>query len=72
MDGGEIRRFARKRRGIEPFFSFTYDGKPSAELLKTWKLDRATRKLDDKRTEHTLTYTDPKTGLVRAVRRRRV
>jgi alpha-galactosidase len=50
--------------GIERFASFTYDGKPSAELLPIWKLERATRKLDDKRTEHTLTYTDPKTGLV--------
>jgi alpha-galactosidase len=49
---------------LEPFFSFTYDGHPSVELLKTWDLKRATRKLDDFRTEHTLTYTDPKTGLV--------
>ena len=47
-----------------PFFSFTYDGKPSAEVMKTWELKRATRRLDDQRTEHTLTYTDPKTGLV--------
>ena len=51
-------------RGIDMFASFTYDGKPSAELLASWKLDRASRKLDDKRTEHTLTYADPKTGLV--------
>ena len=48
----------------EPFFSFNYDGKPSSEFLKTWELKRASRKLDDNRTEHTLTYTDPKTGLV--------
>ncbi len=48
----------------EPFFSFTYGGKPSAELLKTWKLDRTKRELDANRMEHTLTYTDPKTGLV--------
>jgi alpha-galactosidase len=45
-------------------FSFTYDGKPSSELLKTWKFSRADRKLDDNRTETTLTYSDPKTGLV--------
>lgn len=51
-------------KGAEPFFSFTYGGKSSAELLKTWKLERATKKIDDKRTEHTLTYTDPTTGLV--------
>ncbi len=48
----------------EPFFSFTYGGKPSTELLKTWKLKRASRQLDRHRTEHTLTYTDPTTGLV--------
>jgi alpha-galactosidase len=47
-----------------PPFSFTYAGKPSAELLKTWDLKRGVRKLDDQRTEHTLVYTDPKTGLV--------
>ena len=46
------------------FFSFTYDGKPAAEVLATWKLDRATRQLDEQRVEHTLTYTDPTTGLV--------
>ena len=45
-------------------FSFTYVGKPSAELLKSWALKRQSRKLDDQRTEHTLTYTDPQTGLV--------
>jgi alpha-galactosidase len=54
----------KESQAVEPFFSFTYDGKPSAELLKTWKLERGTRKLDDCRTEHTLTYSDPKTGLV--------
>jgi len=50
--------------GVEPCFSFTYDGKPSAELLKAWELKRARRPLDAQRTQHTLTYTDPKTGLV--------
>ncbi len=56
------------RRG-EPFspappFSFTYGGQPSAKLLETWDLKRAVRKLDDQRTQHTLTHTDAKTGLV--------
>jgi alpha-galactosidase len=45
-------------------FSFTYDGKPSAELLKTWPSKRETRKLDDARTEHVVRWTDPATGLV--------
>jgi alpha-galactosidase len=44
-------------------FSFTYGGRPSAELLKTWECTRESRKLDAKRTEYTLRFTDPKTGL---------
>jgi alpha-galactosidase len=48
----------------EPLFSFKYDGKPSSEFLKTWEVKRASRELDGKRTEHTIIYTDPKTGLV--------
>ena len=48
----------------EPFFSFNYGGKPATELLKTWKLKRANRRLDDQRVERTLTYADRATGLV--------
>jgi alpha-galactosidase len=44
-------------------FSFTYGGQPSAALLKDWKLDRQVKKLDEQRTQQTLTWTDPKTGL---------
>lgn len=44
-------------------FSFVYDGKPSAELLKQWKSERSTRKLDDLRTERTLTWTEATSGL---------
>ncbi len=55
---------AQETKAIEPPFSFTYDGKPSAELLKTWELKRASRPLDDQRTEYVLTFGDPKTGLV--------
>ena len=47
----------------KPPFSFKYDGGQSAEFLKTWKLDRASRKLDEKRIKRTQTYTDTKTGL---------
>ena len=32
--------------GTEPFFSFTYDGKPSAELLPNWSLKRESQSLD--------------------------
>ena len=47
-----------------PPISFTYDGKPSYELLPSWKQARSSRRLDDQRTEQTLTWTDPATGLV--------
>ena len=61
----QARRWVAARfEKAEPPFSFVYGGKASAELLKTWKLERASRKLDDQRTERTLTWTDPKTGLV--------
>ncbi len=45
------------------FFSFSYDGKPAAEVTKAWEFKQASRELDDQRTERTLTWTDPKTGL---------
>lgn len=47
----------------KPLFSFTYDGKPSAELLGKWELKQTSRQIDPERTEHTLTYTDPQSGL---------
>ena len=43
---------------------FRYGDQPSSYLLKMWELNRSSRRLDDNRTEHTLTYTDPKSGLV--------
>jgi len=47
-----------------PPFSFVYDGKPSADLLSGWQVRRDSRQLDDQRTEHTVTHTDPTSGLV--------
>jgi len=44
-------------------FSFTYGGKPSAELLDDWRLKHDVRKLTG-RTEHTSTWTDLDTSLV--------
>lgn len=55
---------AQARYSTEPPFSFIYGGKPSSELLKTWDVTRTEKKLDEQRTERTLTYTDPETGLV--------
>ena len=49
--------------GATPPFSFTYGGQSSAELLKSWEVTRKTTKLDDQRTQHAATYSDPKTGL---------
>ena len=44
-------------------FSFVYDGKPSSEIIKSWKLERSSRKLDEQRKERTSTWTEPQTGL---------
>jgi len=63
----EARRWVQARliaAHPEPPFSFVYDNRPSVELLRTWKLQRHKKKLDDCRTEHLLEYADPKTGLV--------
>lgn len=48
----------------EPFFSFQYGERPSSELLPQWQVRRARQRLDEVRTQHELTYTDPGTGLV--------
>ncbi len=44
-------------------FSFVYGRQSSQALLKVWPEMTATQKLDGLRTEHTLVWTDPKTGL---------
>ena len=46
-----------------PPFSFTFGGRSSTELLTSWKAECTTSKLDDQRTQHMLTWTDPETGL---------
>jgi alpha-galactosidase len=56
--------FGSAKGADAPPFSFTYGGKPSAEVLKKWDRKHEDKKLDDKRTEHTYTYTDPAAGLV--------
>jgi len=45
-------------------FSFVYDGRSSTELLKTWRLSKEIKQLDDSRINHVLTCTEPNTGLV--------
>jgi hypothetical protein len=44
-------------------FSFVYDGQASDKVLAAWPKRTKSRKLDAARTRHTLTWTDPKTGL---------
>jgi alpha-galactosidase len=44
-------------------FSFVYDGKSSEGLLTEWSKKVDKRKLDANRTQHTLAWADPKTGL---------
>jgi alpha-galactosidase len=49
-------------------FSFRYDGRPSGQFLREWLFRRDTRKLDESRTEHTLSWSHPASPLaVRAV-----
>jgi alpha-galactosidase len=40
-------------------FSFNYDGKPAAEVLKSWTSSRTTKALDSNRIEHALSWTGP-------------
>jgi hypothetical protein len=58
-----LRAGERAPYSTEPPFSFVYGGKASAELLKEWKCERASRKLDEHRTERTSVWTDPGTAL---------
>jgi alpha-galactosidase len=61
----EAKRWSAARfDSAERFFSFTCGGKLSSELLGGWELKRSARELDPQRVEHTLTYSDPGTGLV--------
>jgi len=45
-------------------FSFSFADRSFADSGKTWESQRASRKLDAARTEHVVTWRDPKTALV--------
>src|SRR5436305_6962725 len=47
----------------KPPFSFRYGGRPSAPLLARWPRTHQRTPLDASRTEHAITWTDPRTGL---------
>ena len=46
-----------------PPFSFVYDGHPSSEVMKTWRLERSQIKRDNNQTDRILTFTDTRTHL---------
>lgn len=54
---------AERYAAAQPPFSFNCGGQPFAQLLPAWQFDRAERRLDDRRTEHRLVFTDPTGGL---------
>ncbi len=49
--------------GGAPPFSFNYDGQPSVNFFRSWQRKLTTRELDDHRTEHTIAWSDAKSGL---------
>ena len=53
----------RSPHAAELPFSFQYGGRPSGELLKTWRHTATTRTRDDGCAERTLTWLDPESGL---------
>ena len=46
-----------------PPFTFTYASHPSTENLSAWERTEESKDLDAARVQHTLVWTDPKTGL---------
>ena len=62
-----LREPGRRPYDTAPFFSFTYGGKSSKEFLPDWRLDRASRDIQDarhgQRHEFTLIWRDPESGL---------
>jgi len=51
-------------RTSTPPFSFSYGGRRSAEFLAGWPVKSNSRRIDAVRTEQTLAWTDPRSGLV--------
>lgn len=60
-----IRQWIGRRYASEqPPFSFNYGGGSFTHQLPNWQFDHIEHRLDDRRTEHLLRFTDPATGLV--------
>ncbi|HGJ64748.1 TPA: hypothetical protein ENS27_05080 [bacterium] len=47
----------------EPSFSFNYNGKSSDEFLQNWNITCESEKIDEIKTKHEITYSDPETNL---------
>ena len=63
----EMEQPLRARYTAEPPFSFTYDGEPvslKGAHCAPYELKRTAQNLDDQRTKHVLTYSNPHTGLI--------
>jgi alpha-galactosidase len=54
---------AREPYSTQPPFSFSYGGRTSSEFLGDWKLERETKELNEQREQHTLSWSDPQSGL---------
>ena len=59
----ELALSAQEDAAVAPPFSFQYGEQPSDALLSTWETSRNVVGLDDARAAHTVTYSDPATGL---------
>ena len=60
-----VRQHLQAAPGSESgFFSLIYGGRPSSALIPSWNRQTRQSKIDDQRTEHLLSWTDPRTGLV--------
>jgi alpha-galactosidase len=57
-----LMKYFEPEASLQPF-SFKYGDQYSADLLKTWKVERISKELDEYRIQHELIYTDPKTCL---------
>ena len=44
-------------------FSFIFDGKEASSLLSSWPMKTETKKINDNKTQHSMIWTDDKTGL---------
>lgn len=59
----DARSWLVRQLATDPPFSFTFAGRPSADLLKKWKFQKSTRQLDVARTEHVFCWQDMETSL---------